>query len=452
MTKNNVLRPLARANAFVAAAVIAGSALLPAILLQGSASGATIENRFIDMSSALSSTPSSNGSGRDGGDAFGQSVTYTVGFDMPSTGNVGAIVVEFCSNSPIYLDSCTAPTGMDVDTGTAVANQNGISGFTKVGAAIVPAANRFGIENGTAQSITSNTADTSTVDGITTYPNADVKFDITGITNPTTLGSFYARVYVYSANTNLPGTAWDATATGATGVGTPVHDGGYALATANELTITARVQEVLEFCVGTDTDSSLANAAADDCGDVTGTDLSLGVVDSNSVSKTSTIAVPNDGVFLIRTNALNGASVFYKSEQDTSSGKLKQTGATCSGVSLADACFNSAGTTQVDIDTLNAGDSSTERFGMTLRDLNTTSGGATTALSCTADYDGDGSCGTGAVTGYAWDDTGSFDTLVSATGPIDDEKASIEFAATAAPTTPTGLYTVTANFVATSIF
>jgi hypothetical protein len=89
---------------------------------------------------------------------------------------------------------------------------------------------------------------------------------------------------------------------------------------------------------------------------------------------------------------------------------------------------------------------------MTLRDLNTTSGGATTSLSCNAQYDGDGSCGTGAVTGYAWDDTGSFDTIASASGPVDDEKVSIEFAATASPTTPTGLYTVTANFVATSTF
>ena len=159
MNKHQATLSPSRVSSLLQAVLYTLLLALPMFLTASRASAATVANRYIDMSSILSSSPGtpSNGSGRDGGDSAGQNVTYTVGFDMPSTGNVGAIVVEFCSNSPIQLDSCTAPTGLNVNTGTNVANQNGISSFTKV-ATIVPAANRFGIENATPQSITSNTA------------------------------------------------------------------------------------------------------------------------------------------------------------------------------------------------------------------------------------------------------------------------------------------------------
>jgi hypothetical protein len=426
MTKTNVMRPLARANAFVTAAVIATASLLPALLLTSGASGAQLDNRSID----LSATQTSEGSGRDGGDAFGQDVTYSVSFELGSTHtNIEGIVVDFCSNSPITGLACTAPTGFNTNfAGLALANQVGISGFA------------IDTTNSTANRVILTSAT-----GNNLAAAATVSFDLgstgasDGITNPTVPGSFYGRILTYTTDTVAQ--AYTSVSPGAF-----LDDGGIAMSVANELTITARVQEVLEFCIGTDADSTLANADTDSCSLVAGTDLDLGVVDSNSIAKTSTIDVPNDGVALIRTNALNGAVVYYKAEQNAGSGQLKIAGATCSGVSLADACFNSTGTTQTAIV------AGTELFGMTLRDLNTTSGGATTALSCNADYDGDGSCGTGAVTGYAWDDSGSFDTIASASGPVDDEKVSIEFAATASPTTPTGLYTVTANFVATSTF
>ena len=463
MTKTNVLHTLARANAIVVAGVVALSALVPMLLIREKAGAATIVNRYIDMSSTMSSGGNStNGSGRDGGDAFGQTVTYTVGFDMPSTGNVGAIVVEFCSDSaggPIILQTCTAPTGLNVNTGTAVANQNGISGFSKI-ATIVPANNRFGIENGTPQSITSNTTDTTTVDG-RTVPASDVKFDITGITNPTSAGTFYARIIAYAANGNLPTTSWVSTATGNSGIGTRAHDGGTALSVANHLTVTARVQEVLEFCIGTETSSTLtggpgARGTADDCTDVSGTDLDLGVVDSNNIQRTSDGDINNDGVAMIRTNAIDGVAMFYKAEQETGlsnggAGALRIAGVDdCTTISAVNnACFNSAGgnVTNPSQSAITAG---TELFGMTLTNHDTTAGGATNAVTCNSNYDGDGSCGAGAATGYAWDPTEAFDTLASSTGPVDDEIVNIEFAATASPTTPTGLYSVTANFVATA--
>ena len=51
------------------------------------------DNRFIDMSA----TQASEGSGRDGGDTFGQNVTYTVSFDLGTAHtNLEGIVVQFC--------------------------------------------------------------------------------------------------------------------------------------------------------------------------------------------------------------------------------------------------------------------------------------------------------------------------------------------------------------------
>lgn len=431
MKRLTAMMSLRKASAILQAAVIASVAMLPALLYGSTASGAQLTDRYIDLSSVQSSGGNSTeGSGRDGGDAAGQDVTYTVGFTVQTTGNIGGIAIDFCGDSPITGDTCTAPTGFNVNEGTLLlANQTGITDF-QIDAA-TDSNTLILTRTGGAQNVNNGVAVELDL-GSTAAAN--------GITNPTSVGAFYGRILTYATTGAAQGYT-DSTVPGAF-----VDDGGIAMAIANELTVTARVQEVLEFCIGTDDDSSLANIAGDDCTDVSGTDLDLEVVDSNTIATTSNISDPNDGVVLIRTNAANGAVIYYKSEQDTSSGKLKIAGGTCVGTNFDDPCFNSTGTTQ------NAIVAGTEEFGMTLRDLNTTSGGATTAVTCNAEYDGDGSCSTGAVTGYAWDDTGSFDVIASSAGPIDDEKASVEFAATASPTTPTGLYTVTANFVATSTF
>jgi hypothetical protein len=435
MNKHNALMTFKKSSAILQAAILASAAILPAVLLSGSASAGTIVNRYVDMSA----TQTSGGSGASSGTAAGQGVTYSVGFDVPATGNVGAVAVEFCNDSPILLDTCTAPTGFDV-SGATVANQVGVSGFTVDG---LTAANLFVISDATADSVT------SAIGGA-----ADLSFDIVGLDNPSVIGTFYARITTYSAQANLPSVSWLSTATGNTGIGTILDDGSVALSVASELTITARVQEVLEFCVGTELGSTLAGASGDRCStNVGGTNLSLGVVDSNDTATTSNIAAPNDGVAMIRTNAINGAVVYYKAEQNTSSGKLKIAGATCSGSDFDDACFNSVGATRTAIV------DGTENFGLALKERLTTSGGNTNDLVCDADYAGDGnttigtSC-TGGVAGqnYAWLDTGAFDTLASSAGPLDDELVALEFAATASPTTPTGLYTVTANFVATAQF
>ena len=57
---------------------------------------------------------------------------------------------------------------------------------------------------------------------------------------------------------------------------------------------------------------------------------------------------------------------------------------------------------------------------------------------------------------FAWDDTGTLDTIATSTGSatkvMDFELGVLTFSAIAGPTTPSGSYTVSANFVATSTF
>ncbi len=428
MKKHLASLTLKRTTALLQAGALVIAAMLPALLLSNSASGDQLTNRYIDMSA----TQTSAGSGRDGGDAAGQNVTYTVAFDLATAhSNLEGIVIQFCSDSPIIGDGCAQATGIGLDLSSATVSQNTL-GAT---ADIDPSG--WTVTNGDDDLIILDDAT-----GISGSVGNTVAFDIDGITNPTSTGAFYARILTYDVNTNATGYT-------AGNPGSNIDDGGIALAVANELTVTARVQEVLEFCIGTEVDSSLAYATGEDCGDVSGTDLDLEVVDSNSIATTSTIDTPNDGIAMIRTNASSGAVMYYKAEQDTASGQLKIAGSACSGTDLDDPCFNSVGTTRA---VIAAG---TEDFGLALKERVTTTGGATDSIVCDADYRGDGTAGcTGAVAGnnYAWDDSGAFDTLASSSGPVDDELVALEFAATASPTTPTGLYTVTANFVTTATY
>jgi hypothetical protein len=408
------MHAFARSNAFVFAVVIAASALLPLSLLIGSADAAQLTNRSVD----LSANQTSEGSGRDGGDAFGDDVTYSVSFDLGSAhANLEGVVIDFCSDSPIVGDVCTAPTGFDTNFATlALANLVG----------------------GTTLSIDVANSDVNTViltdaTGDNLAGAATVSFDLgstgaaDGITNPTTAGTFYARILTYTDSTVAE--VYDSVTPGAY-----TDDGGIAMAVANELTITARVQEVLQFCVGT-TDA----ATNDDCTDISGTAINLGVVDSSSAQ----ISALDEGLAMIRTNAFNGAVIYYKAEQNNASGALKVAGAACSPPSTTDQCFNSSGATQTAMVV------GTEAFGMTATAVNTTNSSAPTAnLTRNGEYDGDGTIGVG----FAWLDTGAFATLASSSTVIDDEMLELAFAATASPTTPTGLYTVTANFVATATF
>jgi hypothetical protein len=296
-----------------------------------------------------------------------------------------------------------------------------------------------------------------------------ITFDITGVTNPSGLGTFYARILTYAAEDGTASNGIGADDYTDTTPLTHLDDGGVALSTAKQLTVNARVQEQLEFCVGSVNSTVNSNATAPaSCSDAIftgGTNdntVDLGVVDSTTPS-VSPVAAANggddqNGAVMIRTNAVNGAVVTYFAEQNNGSGALKVAGVACSAPSTTDQCFNSAGTTQISFATGATG----EKFGMTAGKVLRPTGSTTTNLTRDTDYDGDGTATATACTAatvdspscFAWDDTGpsSPQTIASSSTVLDYEMLILNFAARAAATTPTGSYTVTSTYIATATF
>jgi hypothetical protein len=253
--------------------------------------------------------------------------------------------------------------------------------------------------------------------------------------------------------------------------GTITDTGTVASSTTQTLTVNAAVAEVLNFCVGSTTVDNATASVGADCTAVSGTSLNIGTLDTGAtnVSPINTNGGDNkNGVAMIRTNAASGASITYDSIQQSGTnqkGTLRISGANCnaSSATLTDQCIRAIGTTQ---STIAAG---TENFGMTIGAINC---GSVSSYTCTFSagtynlardtaYDGNGTntytTDSGAVAGttnqgYAWDDTGTAQTIASSaastTKVIDDEAMILKFAATPSITTPFGLYAAQADFIA----
>jgi len=340
-------------------------------------------------------------------------VSHIFSFTIGTTGNIGGIIYQFCTTP---IGTCTKPTGMAVQAATHDAETFAGSVFTA-----------HAVSN-------ENDCDMTTTDskmcfevGTSASESGAKTHTISNITAPSSNQTVYVRVSTYNADTFASGAL--------------VDQGVVAEAFVNQLTINARVQEVLIFCIGTDD-----AASANDCTDISGTTVDIGVIDASAVSISPVVTGSggnNKNAFaMVRTNAQSGVVIVYFTTLDTSSGKLKVAGQTCTdNVSIVDRCINSTTSTQ---NSIVAG---TEEFGMTISSVDTTNG-STTNITRDGDYDGDGT----AAGGWAWLDTGATDQIASSSTVVDDEMLVLRFAATTSITTPTGSYTTQANFIATPTF
>src|SRR6186997_857199 len=73
----------------------------------------TIQNRSIHVNSAIASEVTS----------------HTFQLTLPTTTNIGSIVFEYCSNSPLIYLTCSAPAGFDASS-SVLATQSGNTGFS----------------------------------------------------------------------------------------------------------------------------------------------------------------------------------------------------------------------------------------------------------------------------------------------------------------------------------
>lgn len=378
-TKVMGLRRLAFGTAALA---VSAAAILPAFM--GSVSAAPVTSRYVKMSSSSNTATG---------------VSYEIGFTTATTGNLRGIVVDFCADTPIINDtSCTTPTGFSVGTPTVVVS----AGFTATGSwtgGSLNSGRTLTVTNATNTSIAASTAGTITV---------------STVTNPTSApGTFYARIYTY------------ATTTGATNysvanpsVDSPVVDsGGVALATANVINVTAKVQETLTFCVYTG-----ANCGAG------GTAVNLG--DSNGVLSSTTTHYTGTAKYDLGSNAQSGVLVRMKGDTlKTGAFSITAQGNTCTADNAA---------------------SGTEQFGMRLSTVgagqtavapyNCTSGNHAFDVSsaCTAN-EGNVTCTYG-------------EQIASTAGATDSSTTTMEYTAKSASTTEAGVYTAALSYIATGTY
>lgn len=412
--KLRVLRRIAYAMA--ALALFAGMAY-PALRPVIAHAAAQLASRSITMSdSGVSGGTITSGVGS------GLNATYKVSF----TTSVAAqsLVIDFCANDPIISDTCNNTTPQVLGMNASAAALTGVTGnITSPGWAVTASQYQVKLAKTTGSAA-----------GI----GAQV-FTLTGITNPTRLGTFYARIYTFNDAT------WGGTTTpysSATALGDYKDYGGIALSTNQIITITARVQETLAFCVsGANPTLWVTNNDCSDAVAATAPALILGhgsptAILDNSATDTGTVYSQ------VSTNATSGIVISMRNS-NTSCGGLSANGGTTCDIPAS----NSGGATPTAIIP------GTASFGMYCPNGTLGSGGVG-VVTADANYSSAGQYGMDTETSSDLGSvTGTYgDKVASSVGPVYHVNGSYTFAATASLTTPAGIYTANLDLVATGTF
>ena len=434
------------------ASILAGATLVP--LLSQTAHAITSTQLTPRQATISSAQPSATG------------VTITFVFDLPGgTQPIQGIKIEFCDQA---IGSCTSSNIPSLPSTNGAGNPT-INGNWTSATAFAGLALANGDDGGTNNQITITRTqaanETTTGAGCSaTFPVIAANcraLSISGITNNSTANlSYYPRLRLYTVNSGFNDTA---------GTGNQAYFGSVAQSTSQTLTVNAKVQEHLEFCVGTTTVDDNSTSVGANCAAVTGSTVDLGTIDNTAIYR-SPVSSPNgngmNGVAMVKTNASNGTVISYFTQQDTSSGQLKVAGATCiSSSSVIDKCFNDPGTAANTFTTISVG---TESFGMAIGTLNNQSvAGSYSGENLVGDpnycngahcSDGSGtpSCTGTSCTKFAWNDTTTAANVASSASSaikvLNNEAIILKFGATASSTTPTGLYSVASTFIATPTF
>ena len=223
------------------------------------------------------------------GSSFASEVTtHSYDFTTATASVVGSIQFEYCSNSPLFMEPCVAPAGLDV-TASSISAQSGITGFSVSGVS------------------TPNSLVITRTPIAETPISASYVFD--SITNPSAANSVvYTRITVFD---NIDGT------------GAVVDTGAVAFVTEEPFDITAFVPPYMTFCVGV--------TVALDCSSTSGFLADFGEF-SESTATTAT------SQFAVSTNDPTGYNTFITGQTMTSGANIIQ--------SLSTQSFSNPGTPQ----------------------------------------------------------------------------------------------------------
>ncbi len=377
-------------SAFALTVAFTVSMVLPGVM--GQASAAQVTTRSMQMSD---STPSAT------------SVSYKLTFTPVTT--TQELIVDFCGDTPLIGATCAFAAGT-------------VPNVTGVGSSL-----------GTATTVGSGTpVHTIKVTGLTMTGGSPYTITFTGLTNPSSATSFYARVLTYGTG-NATGYAPANATGGTTTTGTNVDYGGLALSTANAIAITARVMETLTFCVS-------ATALSPDCPTATTPSIVLG--HGSPTATLSSTQVDVASVYTqLSTNAQTGAVVRMKASNSCTNGGLSSNGgSTCTipGVGGTAAAI-AAGTAAVGM-CVAPGSNSTA----TAPYIDATNSCPTT-WGATNKYGMDGNGATGTTSTYGGQ-------IFATSAAVNAENNRCTFAATASLTTPAGIYTANESLIATGTF
>lgn len=368
--------------------IVAAIGLVSLVAIAPFATAAQVTARSIELSSSTKAATA---------------VTYKINFTVGTGGAAGAFVVDFCSNTPLVGEACTAPTGFDLSGATSSNTINDIASNTIV-----------------------------VTEAITASENVSVTLN--DIVNPTDAGPLYARIVTYTDATDAAGyTDEDLDI-----VGAPIDEGSVAMSITNGIGVTGDVLETMTFCVS-GADTVTAGCASG----VTAPTLEIGEV-SGSVRALSSSALSTAAVYTqISTNAVGGAVVSLKSNT-TGCGGLSRLGAAdfAAGCDIA-----AAGTSG----TIASGDA---KIGVkTATATSEGTGSGTFQPKGGSSYDGT-NYRLNYVAGNATGITSTYGDpfLDTNSAPASNKEMALTFAASISPSTPAGRYTANYSLIATGTF
>lgn len=219
--------------------------LAPSLYLSQVASATRLENRSIKIGTSKANA----------------TTNHIISFTAPTAGTVGSVVFEYCANTPIFGQACTAPSGLDVSS-ASIDSQSGITGFTVHG---FTTDNRLVITRAPAA----------------IGANQPAVYDFGNIVNPSNEKvPTYVRIATYASDD---------------GTGADTDKGSVVFVIIPEFTVNAFVPPYLTFCA--------AITVSADCSTTSGNFINLG-----ELSKTS--ANFSTSQFAGATNDVGGYSTY----------------------------------------------------------------------------------------------------------------------------------------------
>ena len=371
-------------------------ALLLAIILPIIASAAQLTERSIALSSSSVNA---------------KDVSYEIKFKATAgVATAQAFVVDFCSNTPLIGEECTAPVGFDagaVDTETA-------------STAVAPL----------------GSSENTVVVTKTIAANDAVVVQLDGIDNPTVVGPIYARIITY--NTAVNAELYEATEA-SNADANRIDEGGAAIQITNTIGVSGAVLESLTFCVS-GADDIGENCVPTDAG-LDAPTLKLGEEVGDLVALSAGIVSEGSIYTLLSTNAATGAVVSLKSSTVGCGGLMR---------------FGANPATECDIKPAVTGgvtDTGGAKFGVKTTTAAGVGDEANGELRPTGGYS-NSTFALGWVIGDATGVTSTFGDpfLDTNNKPANNQKMELVFGATVTNNTPAGLYSADLNLIATGKF